>query len=309
MEESREIIKESTKKPARRKYIITIVCFVLLVIGTFAAAIIRWEQKSDQESEKIIRQIVAEQLNKDSNELTEKDFAKITFLTLREQELSDIKVLKKFTNLKQLYLLNIKYPANNIPKWMSYLGKIGIINLSKRFSINLGPLKKLTNLQTLWITDSQVSNFKSLKGLTKLQDLSLYGTDISDCEPIKRLTKLRELCLEWTQVSDLKPLKELTKLQILKLRYTLVSDLEPLKELKSLNSLYISDYSDIRKFPPNLINSLNNSLIKTNPTKFRNINKFQNININDEQIEELKKALPGVDIIRESPFTLMGSYI
>ena len=303
MDESSEIIKESSKKPARRKYIIAAVFIVMLVTGTFAAAIIRWEQKSGQESEKIIRQIVAEALNKDPNELTDEDFAKITFLTLREQELSDIKLLKKFINVKQLYLMNIKYPANNIPKWMSYLGKIGIINLSKRFSIDLGPLKKLTNLQTLWITDSQVSNYKSLKGLTNLQDLSLYNTDISDCEPIKRLTKLRELCLDWTQVSDLKPLKELANLQILAFRYTLISDLEPIKKLKSLNSLYISDYSDMRKFPPNFINSLNNSLIKTNPTK------FQNININDEQIEELKKALPGVDIIRESPFTLSGSYI
>ena len=45
---------------------------------------------------------------KDPNELTDEDFAKITKFLLKEKELSDIKLLDKFTNVQKLYLINIK---------------------------------------------------------------------------------------------------------------------------------------------------------------------------------------------------------
>ena len=114
-----------------------------------------------------------------------------------------------------------------------------------------------------------------------MENLSLYQTDISDCEPLKNLTKIRELCLDGTQVSNLASLKELTNLQILKLRNTQVSDLEPLKELKNIKSLYIGDFSDL--------------------------SKYQNINITEEQIDNLKKTLPNLEIIQEPTFKFYKS--
>ena len=71
---------------------------ILLLIPVFVFSLLQWEQKPDPASEKISRQIAARRLNKDPNDLTDEDFAKITALSIRNQELSDIRLLKKFKN-------------------------------------------------------------------------------------------------------------------------------------------------------------------------------------------------------------------
>ena len=65
------------KKLSKYKYIIAVVCCVLLVIVTLVFAALRWEPEPDPKSEKIIRKAAAKELNKDPNELTDEDFAKI----------------------------------------------------------------------------------------------------------------------------------------------------------------------------------------------------------------------------------------
>ena len=84
-------------------------------------------------------------------------------------------------------------------------------------------------------------------------------------KPVKKLTKLKRLALDDTPVIDLKPIKNLTNLEILSLTRTQVSDIEPIKELKNLNFLGLRECK----------------------------------NITDEQVEGLKKVLPGLTIDRE----------
>jgi Leucine-rich repeat (LRR) protein len=154
-------------------------------------------------------------LGKEPNKITNDDFKRINFIIIGDSHadsgvdydqgsiirlrdfntntLSDIKVLEKFTNLERLYLQSIRWPDNKIPKWMKFLAKYGILNLDKRFKIDLKPIEKLQKLHHFGIIDTPVSNFESVKNLTNLKSLTLYSTNVSDLEPLKKLTNLKSL--------------------------------------------------------------------------------------------------------------------
>ena len=88
-------------------------------------------------------------------------------------ELSDIRLLEKFTNLKLLRLERIRLPKRDYPKWRKYLAKYGILKLQERQSLDLCPLKNLTNLEALYITDCPITD-KQVKQLQKaLPDLKI----------------------------------------------------------------------------------------------------------------------------------------
>ena len=214
----------SKNNPSWRKYTLAAVILLLLTIAALAFIYFTQGQEPDPVSEKIIHEIAAEQLkfqehlDTKPNKLTDEDFAKIIELHLLNIELTDLKLLEKFTNLKQLYLNNLRYPKNTIPKWMKILAKFGFIDLNERFALDLSPLEKLNNLQSLTIISSPVNNFKFLSSLKNLHSLNISRGTISNIEPIKNLSNLRELILSGILVSDLEPLKGLINLQWIDLR-------------------------------------------------------------------------------------------
>lgn len=208
--------------------------------------------------------IAAFQLNKEFNDLTDEDFAKITKFELKFKQLSYIKLLEKFTNLHVLDLGYIRYPDKNIPKWMKYLAKYGIFNLDEKFAIDLSPLKNLSALKKLQLTYVQIFDITSLKELVNLEMLSIIGISLSDFKPIKELTNLKVLRLDGTNISDLKPLVKLANLQTLYLVETPIYSLEQIKNLANLEVLVIGSCR----------------------------------NITDEQIKDLQKALARLAIVR-----------
>ncbi len=281
MSETMEKPGISEKKTSRRKVIISAI--VLLFLAIVALIFIYFTQqnpKSDPASEKIFREAAAAQLTKDPNELIDEDFALITELRFpinkgdkifasgnyiyRRIELIDIKILEKFINLQYLALGFIAYPENKIPIWMKLLGKFGIVDLSQRYSIDLRPIEKLTNLRELLLNGLSVTNIKPIKALTNLRLLSLRDTDVSDIEPIRNLKKLETLDIAQTKVAGLEPIRNLSNLQQLSLDGTKISDLEPLKGL----------------------------------VKLRNLDLRGCANITDEQAEGLQKSLPNLKIYR-----------
>ena len=86
----------------------------------------------------------------------------------------------------------------------------------------------------------------------------------SDLNLVRELTNIKTLELLNTSVTDLSPVKDLINLEELVIRVSPVSDIEPIKVLKNLKLLLLEDC----------------------------------INITDEQIEELKRALPDLKISR-----------
>ena len=208
------------KKSPNRRNILAAIFILLFIISALVLSCFNQEPKSDPASEKIIREAAAKQLNKDPNDLTDDDFSQIKelhigayiqskmYITTSNVEISDIMFLEKFKNL-QVLSLQAKFPQSAIPKWMSLLAKLGILNLEERFSIDLSPISKLYNLQELRLNNTQVNNLEPIKGLIKLQMLDVGNTQVSDLEPVRGLTNLRELYVFDTPVAHLEPLRGL----------------------------------------------------------------------------------------------------
>lgn len=201
------------QKPPRRKYIIAAGIFLPVTIVIFVLGILNWQSISDMRSEKIIREITAEQLNKDPNDLINEDFMKVTQLELEMKELSDIKTLKKFANLQMLGISRICSPEKAIPKWKAFLAKVGILNLEERFELDLSPIDKLNTLETIYIFDTPVKNIKPLASLANLRVLCLEKTGITNLKPVRNLVNLKELNLRWNPISNLDTIKKLENLQ------------------------------------------------------------------------------------------------
>jgi hypothetical protein len=174
----RKTMQNKNKKSFNRKYIISAAVILLLIIAA-SVFIIHVQEQPDPASEQIIREAAAITLRKDMNELTDNDFSKIIYLTLYNKEISDIRLLEKFTNLKELRLGFIYHPPQNIPKWKKILSKLRIITLNEEFTIDLSPLKKLTNLKMIEIAGIPFKNINSLASLVNLEKLTLINTEIS----------------------------------------------------------------------------------------------------------------------------------
>ena len=199
------------KKSSKRNYIIAAACFVLLAVIALVVASLNNKSKPDPESERIIREAVAGQLNKEPNQLTDKDYAifsyvlisafggleqdDLSFLLIPEYEFSDIKLLDKFTNLQELDLYGIKYAESKIPQWVKILRKLGI-NIENRFVIDLKSLEGLSNLQTLRTKSASVKNLEPLSSLINLKFLDISNTYVTNLKPLKKLKNLEVLYIQ-----------------------------------------------------------------------------------------------------------------
>jgi hypothetical protein len=328
-------------KNSQRKYILAAVILLVCLITGFAYKAATWSPEdytSQKASEDRIRS-AAFRFPENEPDNPKDEFANVTKLILGESpissvsyttELADIKLLSKFTNLQMLHIGHIIYPKKDTPKWMILLAKYGILDVDKRFALDLSPLAKLYNLKTLTINITAIKNIKPLSGLVNLQRLDLNGTNVSDLKPIKNLKNLEYLDLSYTQINNLEPIKGLTNLQTLYTYRTKISDLKPLKELKNMRNLYlsvpkVSDIEPIRGltnltnldlsgFPAidlELIANFENinwlSLCNTNLNDLEPIKKLKRLevlsikncaNITDQQVEDLHKALPNLKIER-----------
>jgi hypothetical protein len=306
-------------KSSHRKYIIAAGILLLCIIIGLAFRLATWSpetSESQKASESIIRS-AAFRLPENVSKNPGDEFANVTSLILGESpyasgpmvlELADIKLLEKFTNLRTLYIRHIIYPRKDKPKWITALAKLGIFDIKKHFALDLSPLEKLHNLQNLTINYTVFKNVETLAGMVNLKHLDLNGTAFSDLRTIKNLKNLEYLNVSQTQVSRLEPIRELANLQTLYAYGTGISDLEPLKELRNLKSLYlgvpaIANLEPIRNLTQlenldisdSLVSSL--ELIK-GLTKLRLLSLKKCKNITDEQVEDLKKALPNLIIER-----------
>ncbi len=97
-------------------------------------------------------------------------------------------------------------------------------------------LVHLPELQTLWLSRTDLSDVIGIAGIVGLREVDCSSTEVSDLTPLKSLPNLQSL----TRVSDLTPLQDLPSLQSLDCSDTQVSDLTPLKDLPSLQSLNCS---------------------------------------------------------------------
>ncbi len=73
---------------------------------------------------------------------------------------------------------------------------------------DLEPLRNLTELLWLYLSDTQVSDLEPLRELTQLQSLSLDGTQVSDLSPLVKMKNVTIYLYEGQQVTIPEELKD-----------------------------------------------------------------------------------------------------
>jgi hypothetical protein len=174
--------------------------------------------------------------------------------------LKDISALKQLTTIRKLSLpgsVSDLSPLNALKKLESLEiqnSKItnldaleGLTNLHTLFIpgnrelSDITGLKRLGNLETLWLSESKVGDLSPLKDLKKIKVLRVNSTKVSDLSPIKNLKNVEELDFGHTEVNDVSFIKDFKNLKSLTMWQTKVNDISLLNKLKNLESLNISN--------------------------------------------------------------------
>ena len=234
---------------SKLRYRLVFVLLLLCIVTGYLYNVVAWKSESEKLSEKVIREAAAKILNKDPNQLSTNDFKKITKFYLTDKVLSDIKLIKKFTNLQEFRLNLIYIPKDmntqgksNFPKWKKFLLKFGIIKTPQKTHLDLSPLRKLTNLEEVKLFMVPTNNIKPLAKLSKLKILRLSGTNVSDIKPLRNLINLQELEINVNNKTDYEILKKLKNLQKMELYGTSITN-EQIDDLqKSLPNTTIKYY-------------------------------------------------------------------
>ncbi|MBQ8760381.1 MAG: leucine-rich repeat domain-containing protein [Bacteroidales bacterium] len=71
------------------------------------------------------------------------------------------------------------------------------------------PISRLTNIESLDLSDSKIDDLSPLYGLHNLRTLNVRNTAVSDISPLANNNNLRELNIENTNINSLTPLHEL----------------------------------------------------------------------------------------------------
>jgi Leucine-rich repeat (LRR) protein len=163
---------------------------------------------------------VRRKLGKDTGALTPGDLAQIRSINLSTGKVHQIDpcVFPMFTSLKDLFLGRGDYD-------------------------DLTPLQKLTTLETLRVSTSQVKDLHAIEGLKRMDRLDISHTLVGDeqLKSVGLLVNVTDLMLDEDNVTDLSPLVNLKKLVRLSLKKTGAKSLAPLAQTKTLKFLYIAD--------------------------------------------------------------------
>jgi Leucine-rich repeat (LRR) protein len=195
----------------------------------------------------------------------------------------DLSPLAKLTHVEELNLW-----STNVSDLSPLAGTVALKRLSLYHTSvsDLSPLAGATGLQELYLVETSVRDLAPLAGVTGLQKLNLDRTLVRDLAPLAGVTGLQTLSLSGTLVRDLSPLAQMTKLQRLDLVGTLVSDVTPLTGAVQLRELYLTDTHVANVAPLEHLTDLRTlGLVYTDVT--------------NEQVAELKKALPYCDIFHQ----------
>lgn len=114
---------------------------------------------------------------------------------------------------------------------------------------DLTPLRNMTHLRGLDLGGTLVTDLGPLEGMTELEWLDISATQVSDLSPLARMTNLRELFCGGTQVADLSPLTDLTEIRELGLSRTPVQEISALRGLSNLEFVYMS-YTNVSDVSP-----------------------------------------------------------
>ena len=135
-------------------------------------------------------------------------------LTVQNQQIDTLSFLSSLINLATLDLTGCNFPAED-----------------------LAVLAKLPSLNTLVLSDCDLTTIADLEGAANLTKLDLSSNNVRNLEVLEPMTTLKELNLKHNAVIDLTALSGLTRLETLDVSYNFISDLSPLSSCLKLSWL------------------------------------------------------------------------
>lgn len=125
------------------------------------------------------------------------------------------------------------------------------IEISGAGELDLTPLTRIPDLESLVMSCSEVSDYRPLSRLTNLRNLSLCSDEHFDISPLASLALLEELDLTDGSITDLRPLAKLTRLRRLSLKWCgELMDISPLQNLSQLESLTLYECDVVTDLRP-----------------------------------------------------------
>ena len=102
-------------------------------------------------------------------------------------------------------------------------------------------LKELKELKSLYLDNNRIKNFDPLGELKQLEELNLNSNRIADIRPLGKLKRLKRLSLSHNKITDVTPLGTLEQLEVLRLISNKIVDVGPLAELKQMKLLSLNN--------------------------------------------------------------------
>jgi hypothetical protein len=167
------------------------------------------------------------------------------------------------------------------------------VNVNRNQSIrSLEPLKKLTRLISLSVSETSVEDLTPLRSLSKLEVFDCSHTLVHSLEPLHYSLNLKELNIEDTWVEDISIVASFKKLEVLNGSFTTVRLVESLAELSELSELRLShtlvtQLDPLQKLTQLSVLDLSHTAV-TSLTSLADLTALKYLNIGNTQVDDLK---------------------
>ena len=234
-----------------------------------------------------------------------KNLTKLTHLSIRDNQISDVAPLKDMIKLIHLSIRDNQ--ISDVSPLKNFV-KLTYLNLDHNYKIiDVSPFKNLINLRYLSLDENQISDATPLKNLTKLIHLDISDNPIRDLMPLKDMKKMIDLDLDSNGILDISPLKHLTNLSILDLAHNKISDISDLKPLTKLRKLElddntISDLAPLEDMTNLFLLELDNNRI-SDVTSLKNLAKLTVLDLSHNHISDFSPITDLIDNLIEYDFS------
>lgn len=161
------------------------------------------------------------------------------------------------------------------------LSELQTLNISGTNISDLSPLRNSNKLKVLKAGNTRIEDLSPLKYDILLEELDITRTDVKSLAVLQTLNKLEKLNFSFTQVNTLEDVKNCPQMAYLAAEGCKINTLQPLTELKNIVSLNISSTSVRDLTPISHLTGLQS--LKISQTPINNLNVLQDM----ENLKEL----------------------
>lgn len=218
-----------------------------------------------------------------------KKLKKLLYFQVGFGEIKDIEGIENCSNLENFLLLGRtksreRQKVKNI-QLLGKLGKIKDLRLEHVAQRDFSFLEFLPNLQTVFLSNTDLVEFPELLNPQKMKTIGLDKTKLKSLKGFEKMTNLKMVCFSRTDVKDISPLSNLKKLSWLTANRPKFSDLGPVTTMPSLMVLSIGFGKTPDLTPLKHCKSLQSLTVGGSEVK-----------VDQEQVKELKKIHPKLTI-------------